>query len=80
MANINGGPTFESIAGKIGRHKVRTTALMGRHSMPAGQVDTVTGPPGLDGEVLEALQESPMRGSLDRGVPTICRIHQITQF
>ncbi len=75
--------TFEAIANKVGRHKVWTTAaLMGQHPMPAEAAETVIDLLGLDAEVSKALQEIPMRGSLETDVPsdpTIYRIHEITQ-
>jgi cyanate lyase len=77
------GLTFETIAQKVGRHKVWTTAaLLGQHPMSAEEADAVEDLLGLDPEVTEALQEIPLRGSLDSDVPTdptIYRIHEITQ-
>jgi cyanate lyase len=77
------GLTFEAIAQKVGRHKVWTTAaLLGQHPMSAEEADVVVRFLGLSPEVGEALQEIPMRGSLDQDVPTdptIYRIHEITQ-
>jgi cyanate lyase len=77
------GLTFEAIAQKVGRHKVWTTAaLLGQHPMSAEEADVVVRLLGLSPEVGEALQEIPMRGSLDQDVPTdptIYRIHEITQ-
>ncbi len=77
------GLTFEAIAGKVGRHKVWTTAaLMGQHPMSAEEADTVVDLLDLDPEVADALRQVPMRGSLDSDVPTdptIYRIHEITQ-
>ncbi len=82
-AKKDSGLTFEAIASKVGRHKVWTTAaLMGQHPMSADEADTVVDLLGLDPEVSRALQEFPMRGSLDTDVPTdptIYRIHEITQ-
>jgi cyanate lyase len=82
-AKKESGLTFEAIANKVGKHKVWTTAaLMGQHPMPADEADTVVDLLGLDSEVSRALQEFPMRGSLDSDVPTdptIYRIHEITQ-
>ena len=61
------GLTFSQLAEKVGRPKVWTTAaLLGQHPMSE----------------VAALQEIPMRGSLDSDVPvdpTIYRIHEITQ-
>jgi cyanate lyase len=77
------GLTFEAIAQKVGRHKVWTTAaLLGQHPMSAEEADAVVGLLGLDPEVAQALQQIPLRGSLDSDVPvdpTIYRIHEITQ-
>ena len=75
--------TFEAIASKVGRHKVWTTAaLLGQHPMSADEADTVADLLDLDEEVVGALQQVPMRGSLETDVPTdptIYRIHEITQ-
>jgi cyanate lyase len=75
--------SFEDIAQKVGRHKVWTTAaLLGQHPMSAEEADAVGDLLDLDPEVTEALQEIPLRGSLDSDVPvdpTIYRIHEITQ-
>ena len=58
--------TFEAIAQKVGRHKVWTTAaLLGQHPMSTEEADTVTELLELDPEVAEALQQIPLRGSLD---------------
>ena len=77
------GLTFGAISNKVGRPKVWTTAaLMGQHPMPAEVAETVVDLLGLDADVSDALQEIPMRGSLDIDVPTdptIYRIHEITQ-
>ena len=75
--------TFEDIAQKVGRHKVWTTAaLLGQHPMSSEEADVVVDLLELEPEVAEALQEIPLRGSLDSDVPvdpTIYRIHEITQ-
>ena len=75
--------TFEAIAQKVGRHKVWTTAaLLGQHPMSSEEADTVVDLLELSSEVAEALQQIPLRGSLDSDVPvdpTIYRIHEITQ-
>jgi cyanate lyase len=75
--------TFEDIAQKVGRHKVWTTAaLLGQHPMSPEEADMVVDLLELEPEVAEALQEIPLRGSLDSDVPvdpTIYRIHEITQ-
>jgi cyanate lyase len=75
--------SFEAIANKVGRPKVWTTAaLLGQHPMSEQEAQTVVDLLGLDAGVARALQEIPMRGSLDSDVPTdptIYRIHEITQ-
>ena len=77
------GLTFEAIAGKVGRHKVWTTAaLFGQHPMSAEEADVIVDLLDLDDEVARALQQVPMRGALESDVPTdptIYRIHEITQ-
>ncbi len=75
--------TFEAIAQKVGAHKVWTTAaLLGQHPMSAEQAGTVVDLLGLDSKVARALQEIPLRGSLEGDVPvdpTIYRLHEVTQ-
>jgi cyanate lyase len=75
--------TFEAIAKEVGRPKVwATAALMGQHPMGEEEAEAVADLLGLDAEVARALQEIPMRGSLETDVPTdptIYRIHEITQ-
>src|SRR5215210_4029457 len=77
------GFTFDAIAQKVGKHKVWTTAaLFGQHPMSAEEADAVVDLLDLDSEVAQALQEIPMRGSLDQDVPidpTIYRIHEVTR-
>jgi len=77
------GLTYAAIADKVGTHKVWTTAaLLGQHPMSAEQADAVVDLLDLDPEVGQALQEIPMRGSLEGDVPvdpTIYRIHEVTQ-
>ena len=77
------GLTFEAIAEAVGRHKVWVTAaLMGQATMssrgsPCGRPGPRAGP-----EVAEALQQIPMKGSLDSDVPVdplLYRFHEITQ-
>ena len=55
---------------------------MGQHPMSSEEADTVVDLLGLDPEVAEALQQMPLRGSLDSDVPVdpaIYRIDEITQ-
>ena len=77
------GLTFEAIAEAVGRHKVWVTAaLMGQATMSADEANVTAHVLGLDPEVAAALQEMPMKGSLDTAVPVdllIYRFHEITQ-
>ena len=77
------GLTFDAIAAAVGRHKVWVTAaLMGQATMSADEANAVARVLGLDPEVAEALQDMPMKGSLDSAVPVdplIYRFHEITQ-
>ena len=55
---------------------------MAKYPMSPEQADTVVELLDLDEEVSRALQEIPLRGALDRDVPTdptIYRIHEVTQ-
>ncbi len=82
-AKRNKGLTFETIANKVGKHKIWTTAaLFGQHPMSEDEAETVVDLLGLDDEVGLVLQDFPMRGSLETDVPTdptIYRIHEVTQ-
>ncbi len=75
--------TFEAIANKVGKHKVWTTsALLGQAQMTPEEADAVVSLLDLPPEVADALQEFPMKGSLDSDVPTdplIYRFHEVTQ-
>ena len=77
------GLTFDAIAAAVGRHKVWVTAaLMGQATMSTDEANAVARVLGLDPEVAEALQDMPMKGSLDSAVPVdplIYRFHEITQ-
>jgi cyanate lyase len=81
------GLTFQELADRVGRHIVWTTAaIMGQASMDAAEAEALTGMLDLGPEdaalVAEALQEIPMKGSLDADVPVdplIYRLHEITQ-
>jgi len=81
------GLTFEEIAKAVGRHKVWVTAaLMGQATMSKEEAESAVSVLGLgEGEasaVAAALQEPPMKGSLDSTVPVdplIYRFHEITQ-
>jgi len=81
------GVTFQEIAKVVGRDKVWVTAaLMGQASMDKDEAEKAVGTLGLGegvaSEVSSALQEVPMKGSLDGTVPVdplIYRFHEITQ-
>jgi cyanate lyase len=77
------GVTFEEIAKAVGRHKVWTTAaLVGQHPMSKEESEKAVKVLGLGPEVAAALQEIPMRGSLDSAVPvdpTIYRFYELIQ-
>ena len=77
------GLTFEAIAAAVGRHQVWVTAaLMGQATMSPDEATAAARLLGLGPEVAEALQEMPMKGSLDSAVPVdplIYRFHEITQ-
>jgi cyanate lyase len=75
--------TFEAIAKAVGRHKVWVTAaLLGQGTMSKEEAARATEILGLGADVAAALQEIPMKGSLDTAVPVdplIYRFHEITQ-
>jgi len=77
------GLTFDAIAAAVGRHKVWVTAaLLGQATMSADEANAAARVLGLDPEVAAALQDMPMKGSLDSAVPVdplIYRFHEITQ-
>ena len=77
------GLSFEEIAKAIGRHQVWTTAaLMGQASMSAEEAMATVKLLGLEPEVIDVLQEFPLKGSLASAVPVdplIYRFHEITQ-
>ncbi len=77
------GLTFETIATAVGRHKVWVTAaLMGQATMSADEANAAARVLGLGPEVAEALQDIPLKGSLENPVPVdplLYRFHEITQ-
>ena len=81
------GLTFQEIAKGVGRDKVWVTAaIMGQASMDRAEAEKTVGllglPEGTASEVASALQEMPMKGSLDGTVPVdplVYRFHEITQ-
>jgi cyanate lyase len=77
------GVSFDEIARAVGRHKVWTTsALLGQSTMSKEESERAVECLGLEKEVAEALQQIPLKGSLDETVPVdplIYRFHEITQ-
>ena len=81
------GLTFEEISKAVGRDKVWVTAaIMGQASMSQEEAERTVKAVGLGegiaSQVASALQEMPMKGSLDASVPVdplIYRFHEITQ-
>jgi len=81
------GLTFEEIAKAVGRDKVWTTAaLLGQHPMSKEEAEKTVKVLELGEDmvlaVAAALQEIPMRGSLDSAVPvdpTIYRFYELIQ-
>jgi cyanate lyase len=75
--------SFEEIAKAVGRHKVWTTAaLFGQATMTAEESGRAVECLGLGPDVSQALQEIPLKGSLEDPVPVdplIYRFHEITQ-
>jgi cyanate lyase len=86
-AKKNRGLTFEEISKKVGKDKVWVTAaIMGQASMSAEEAEITVKTLGLSEgpakKVAAALQEMPMKGSLETTVPVdplIYRFHEITQ-
>ena len=74
------GLTFAALAQAVGRHPVWVTAaLMGQATMTAEEAHAATQVLGLGPEVAEALQQIPMKGSLDSTVPVdplLYRLHE----
>jgi cyanate lyase len=77
------GVSFDEIARAVGRHKVwATSALLGQSTMSKEESERAVECLGLGKEVAEALQQIPLKGSLDETVPVdplIYRFHEITQ-
>ncbi|MEM7411330.1 MAG: cyanase [Myxococcota bacterium] len=77
------GVTWEDLAAEVGRDKVWiAAAVMGQASVPSEYATKLTSLLGLGPEVAEALEEFPLKGSLDSTVPVdplIYRFHEITQ-
>lgn len=82
-AKADHGLSFAELAGRIGRSEVWTAAaIMGQAQMDRAEARLLGDLLGLAPEVVTALQEHPMRGSLDAPVPVdplLYRFHEITQ-
>lgn len=78
------GVTFEQIADAVGCDKVWLASVMyGQNSMKTDMAQKLADYLGLGPEVVDALQEYPLKGSLDQAVPVdplIYRFHEITQI
>lgn len=83
LAKKNKNLTFDDIAEAVGRHPVWTaSAIMGQATMNAEEAGKLIDFLELNGSVADALQEIPMKGSLDETIPTdplIYRFHEIVQ-
>lgn len=83
QAKAEKGLTWEAIAAQAGGHKVFvTSALLGQNSLTPDMAEKAATALGLGPEVVSALTECPMKGSLDSAVvadPLIYRFHEITQ-
>ncbi len=82
-AKHSNGITFEKIAQAVGRSTVWTTAaLLGQATMSNDESTRAAKCLDLGADIAEALQQIPMKGSLDETVPVdplIYRFHEITQ-
>ena len=83
LAKRDKGLTFDEIAEAVGRHPVWVaSAIMGQASMNAEEVQALVNLLNLDPTISEALQEIPMKGSLDEQIPVdplLYRFHEILQ-
>ncbi len=83
LAKKNKNLTFDDIAVAVGRHPVWTaSAIMGQATMNAEEAGKLIDLLELNGSVADALQEIPMKGSLDDTIPVdplIYRFHEIVQ-
>jgi cyanate lyase len=77
------GLSFEEIARRVGRHKVWVAAaLHGQATMSAEEAGKVVEALGLGPDVARALQQVPMRGSLEQAVPVdplLYRFYELIQ-
>jgi cyanate lyase len=82
-AKAKSAMTFADIAVKVGRSEVWTTsAIFGQAQMEPEEADALVETLGLGHEVATALQDHPLKGSLDGPVPVdplLYRFHEVTQ-
>ena len=75
--------TFQELADHVGRHVVWTTAaIMGQATMDPAEAEWLTSVLDLGADVAKALQQIPLKGSLEGPVPVdplIYGLHEITQ-
>ncbi|WP_246050000.1 cyanase [Aquibacillus sediminis] len=83
LAKRDKGLTFDDLAAEIGRHPVWVAAaIMGQASMSADEADKLIVMLGLEQTVSIALQDIPMKGSLNESIPTdplIYRFYEVMQ-
>lgn len=82
-AKKKSGKTLEEIAKAVGGHQVWIASILhGQNSMGEEQAKKLADLLGLDDEIVEALQECPMKGDLNQTVPIdplIYRFYEILQ-
>ncbi len=82
-ARLRQGKTWAELAEAGGRSRVWTTsALLGQQAMPAEVAEKVCAALDLDGEVRQALERPPSKGSLGDVIPTdplLYRLYEIVQ-
>lgn len=75
--------TFADIATEVGRSEVWTTsAIFGQARMDPAEAEALVAALGLGPDVAAALQDHPLKGSLDGPVPVdplLYRFHEVTQ-
>lgn len=83
LAKKDKGLTFDDLAEAVGRHPVWVaSAIMGQSSMSADEANKLVHILELDSTISTALQEIPLKGSLDESIPVdplIYRFYEIMQ-
>lgn len=83
LAKKDKGLTFDDLAEAVGRHPVWVaSAILGQSSMDPDEADKLVHLLGLDPSISTALQEIPLKGSLDDSIPVdplIYRFYEIMQ-